>query len=524
MNGAMMTRLSHTSRPSRSRGRSSPRALIVVGVLAVLGLAAYSLYQQVSHIDVPYDRVPDPEHAAAAPDYIPAHSLHASTDAEHFKYGSIGSDTTDGNGLPYWIWRALPEVCPDLLPGGYTSLGLVQESGVDRPIGFSKRRTGFFDSVGLNCALCHTATVRESPEDDPRVYLAATSHQLDLWGYFNFVFSCGTDDRFTPKNVMKVINEMTDLSLVDKVIYWLAIKQTREALEARSTKITWIPERPLWGPGRVDTFNPYKTLVFDLDMSNDSTIGTADFMVVWNQAARDGIWVHWDGNNDSVDERNLSAAIGAGASPASLDHERIERVRRWIWYQKAPPYPFEIDSAAAKKGKDLYDHYCASCHESTGEYFGKVTPVKGTNGEVGLNTDPERMLAFDEEMARRMNTIGEGYPWQFDQFRSTDGYVNSPIDGAWLRAPYLHNGSVPTLRHLLEEPEKRPKIFCKGNDVFDQDNVGFQWETTEEGCGQFFRFDTRLRGNGNTGHSGYEYGTELTDREKDALVEYLKTL
>lgn len=489
-----MTKLEHVSMPSRLRGRSSSRALIVIAALAVLGLVGYSLYRQVSEIDVPYD---------------------LATDAEHFKYGSIGSDTPGGNGLPYWIWRAMPEICPDLLPGGYTSLGLVQEPGMDRPIGFSKRRTGFFDSVGLNCALCHTATVRERPGDKPGVYLAATSHQLDLWGYFNFVFSCGTDDRFAPKNVLKVINEMTDLSLVDKVIYWLAIKQTREALEGRAPKSAWVPERPLWGPGRVDTFNPYKTLVFDLDMSNDSSIGTADFMVVWNQAAREGIWVHWDGNNDSVDERNLSAAIGAGASPESLDHERIERIRRWIWYKEAPPYPFEVDYTEAEKGKYLYDKYCASCHEPTGKYFGRVMPVKD------LGTDPERMAAFDEEMAKYMNTIGEGYPWQFNQFRSTDGYVNSPIDGAWLRAPFLHNGSVPTLRHLLDKPEDRPTLFYKGNDVVDQENVGFQWNVAEEGGRQFFRFDTGLRGNGNTGH---DYGTELTDQEKNALVEYLKTL
>ena len=48
-----------------------------------------------------------------------------------------------------------------------------------------------------------------------------------------------------------------------------------------------------------------------------------------------------------------------------------------------------------------------------------------------------------------MNTIGTGKPWKFSHFRKTDGYANMPLDGVWLRAPYLHNGSVPTLRALL---------------------------------------------------------------------------
>ena len=65
-----------------------------------------------------------------------------------------------------------------------------------------------------------------------------------------------------------------------------------------------------------------------------------------------------------------------------------------------------------------------------------------------------------------MNTIGEGKPWRFSHFRKTNGYANMPLDGLWLRAPYLHNGSVPTLRALLF-PEERPAVFYRGYDVYD---------------------------------------------------------
>jgi hypothetical protein len=465
---------------------------VVLAVLAIGGLIAFSLYRQVDRISVPQD---------------------LATDEQHFKYGSIGSDVEGA--LPYWIWRAMPEVCPHLLPGGYRSLGLIQETGMDRPIGFSRRRTGFVDTVGLNCAVCHTASVRDTPDAPPRAYVGATSHQLNLWGYFNFVLSCSQDPRFVPDTVLPIIGRMTDLSLLDRFIYRLAVKQTREASAARAAKVAWIGQRPPWGPGRVDTFNPYKTLLFDLDMSNDSSIGTADFMTIWNQKLRDDLWVHWDGNNNSVAERNLSAAIGAGATPASLDFPRIERIRSWIWSLKPPVYPYEIDHGLARTGGALYERQCARCHEPGGADFGKVVPV------ADIGTDPERTRAFDQAMAGHMNRIGTGYPWKFSRFRVTNGYVNGPIDGAWLRAPYLHNGSVPSLRSLLDKADRRPATFYKGHDLFDRKGVGYVSTEPAVRGRQLFEFDTRLRGNGNSGHA---YGTDLTDAEKDALVEYLKTL
>ena len=64
-------------------------------------------------------------------------------------------------------------------------------------------------------------------------------------------------------------------------------------------------------------------------------------------------------------------------------------------------------------------------------------------------------------------------PFKFDAYRKTNGYSNTPLDGVWARAPYLHNGSVPTLWDLLEPVEKRPAEFYTGYDVYDPKNVGF---------------------------------------------------
>ena len=173
-----------------------------------------------------------------------------------------------------------------------------------------------------------------------------------------------------------------------------------------------------------------------------------------------------------------------------------------------------IDQALAQKGGPVYESACARCHELDGELVGQVTPL------ADIGTDPERLRSFTAELADRMNTIGTGTPWKFSHFRKTEGYANMPLDGVWLNAPYLHNGSVPTLSDLLEPPASRPARFWRGYDVYDQAKLGFVSDVPEADGQVFSRYDTSVPGNGNTGHV---YGTTLPDDDKRAIVEYLKT-
>ena len=218
----------------------------------------------------------------------------------------------------------------------------------------------------------------------------------------------------------------------------LVVRRTRDGILERAKETSWFDARPPQGPGRVDTFNPYKAM-FGFDMTKDDTVGTADLPSLWNQRPRRSLWLHWDGNNNMVEERNKSAAIGAGATPESLDVAALGRIEEWILDLKPPAYPASrIDQTRAARGGMVYAGACASCHDFGAEKVGQVTPL----AEIG--TDPERLRSFTPEVAMRMNTLGEGYPWKFSHFRKTEGYANMPLDGLWLRAPYLHNGSVPT--------------------------------------------------------------------------------
>ncbi|MDQ3803770.1 MAG: cytochrome c [Acidobacteriota bacterium] len=432
---------------------------------------------------------------------------------EHFKYGSIGSEAQ--NGIPYWIVKVLPEMFPEYLPGkGYASLGLLEEPGRDLPIGFAKRRV-VFDRVGLNCAVCHVGTVRDAPGGPRRVIAGMPANNLDLQGYVNFLTACAKDPRFTTDNVLAAIESKTDLGPVERFIYRQAIPLTREAFIEQGFRMAFMQTRPAWGPGRVDTFNPYKSIQFHWPMENDKTIGTSDLPPIWNQRPREGLQLHWDGNNTSVEERNKSAALGAGVTPSTIDLARLKRIEDWLLDFKAPPYPYEVDQARAARGRAVYEQGCASCHSFGGAQTGRVTHIT----EIG--TDPHRLDSYTYLLTQNQNLLYAGYDWRFKNFRKTDGYANMPLDGVWLRAPYLHNGSVPTLRALLDPPEQRPKQFYRGNDVFDRQNVGFVSDVAEEGGRRYFLYDTSLPGNWNAGHL---YGTDLPPEDKDALVEYLKTL
>ncbi len=436
---------------------------------------------------------------------------------DHFKYGSIGAE--ERAGIPYWIWIVLPEVFPGYLPertgAGYARFGLVFEEGRERPIGTSLRERQVL-LTGLNCAVCHTGTIRESPEAPRRIVLGMPAHQFDFQGYQRFVLAAVADERFTADDLLPAIRKANPrMSWFEGLIYkWFVIPRTKREASRLAADFAWAEQRPPQGPGRVDTFNPYKVM-FGVNMAADATVGTADLPPLFDQRSREGLWLHWDGNNDSVTERNKSAAIGAGASEASLDLPSMKRVEDWIWGLKPPPFPAErIDRARAEAGRPLYEKYCSECHAIGAARTGTVIPLEE------IRTDPERVESFTATLARRMNTLGEGRPWRFSHFRKTDGYAAMPLDGVWLRAPYLHNGSVPTLRDLLNPPEQRPAVFWRGYDVYDWSAAGFIASgpaAEREG----FRFDTSERGNRRDGHL---YGTQLTQQEKDRLLEFLKTL
>ncbi|MDZ7852172.1 MAG: cytochrome c [Halomonas sp.] len=453
----------------------------------------------------------------------------------HFRHGSIGSEPESG--LPVRLWRVLPELFPEVLAEkGYAAFGFLYASGDslaagDLPIGVGTREVRGVELGWLNCAACHTGTVREFPGSQPRLISGMPSNNLDLNGFIAFLLEIADDPRLAPDSVLAAMEQQgQELGWVERLVWRYAVlPRVREGLlETRARLAPLLAEQPAWGPGRVDTFNPYKLIQFDMtlaDLAEDERIGTADFPSIFLQRPRQGMNLHWDGNNASLQERNLSAALGAGVTEESVDHAAIERVADWLLDLEPPPSPHAPEDESIAAGKALYMRHCADCHGYQegeryvfeGERLGEVVPNES------LGVDPARLDSYTQTLRLYQLTLfADDERYRFRHFRKTDGYANQPLDGLWLRAPYLHNGSVPTLHDLLLLPEERPTAFIRGLDVLDGDKGGFVAPacTPGESLDAGFCFDTRLPGNGNQGH---DYGTGLTAEERAALLDYLLT-
>jgi hypothetical protein len=474
---------------------------------------------------------------------------------EHFKYGSLGGERESG--IPYWIWKVLPKVFAEYLPDKtyrpgkeYASMGFLYEGDKDLPVGVSRRNTQGIERVFVNCAACHAGSVREAPGKPPHIYPGMPSNTVNLEAFQRFIFACAEDPRFTAEYLLPEIKALGgDYDPINTAIMrFYAISLMRERLQMLKYRFRFIEWEPEQGPGRTDTFNPAKTLIsYPLEeLETREIVGICDLPSVWLQGPRRDrrMNLHWDGNQPKMEERDKNAAFGTGAFPPTIDLKQLQRIEDWLTTKEPPKYPFPVKAELLPRGKQVYEGSCARCHglsgrDFSGEWVGQVTNIDH------IKTDRHRLDSFTYELSSTLSTIYTGYPWRFTHFHKTFGYANSPLDGIWLRAPYLHNGSVPTLRDLLNPAGQRPPVFYRGYDVFDQAKVGFVSDEalfTADGRSvaepgdprQYFKFDTREKpggatprdrneGNSNQGHEGAVYGTELSDDDKSALIEYLKT-
>jgi Cytochrome C oxidase, cbb3-type, subunit III len=288
------------------------------------------------------------------------------------------------------------------------------------------------------------------------------------------------------------------------------IPQLRKALLAQKHQLWWMDTVPDWGVGRVDPFNPAKVQL--IHQPWDGSIGAARMVPLWNWNARTNFGLHRDGLNTSLTEIFLNSGIGNGATNRTIDLAGLTRLQNWVGGLKPPAYPFPIDRALAAQGEPIFRAQCADCHAFGGNKVGEPIPIGW------LGTDRHRFDSWTTQARDGFNGLSD-YDWRYSHFRKTSGYMAQALDGLWARAPYLHNGSVPTLSDLLRPPADRPQTFYVGYDVYDQARVGFVSDGPEAtSAGR--KFDTTLPGNGNAGHL---YGTTLSDADKHALLEYLKT-
>ncbi|MFM9863617.1 MAG: hypothetical protein ACKVRO_08420 [Micropepsaceae bacterium] len=197
-------------------------------------------------------------------------------------------------------------------------------------------------------------------------------------------------------------------------------------------------------------------------------------------------------------------------------------IMQFLKAYRPQPFPGSVDTAMAGRGRMLYARACASCH---GDYSDEARPnlVMFPNWQGDAGTDGLRAQAFSRALGDAVS--GTAYDARI-AVRPGNGYVAPPLTGLWASAPYLHNGSVPTLWALLS-PDQRPPRFQVGGHALDLSRVGLRIGVDGSYPAGYTAFadpvwiDTQRPGLGNQGH---RFGEEFSDTEKLDLIEFLKGL
>lgn len=278
---------------------------------------------------------------------------------------------------------------------------------------------------------------------------------------------------------------------------------------------------------------------------------------------------NWDGNQ-GASSRTLASGASATGDPRMVNVRIHEPLNPFIDNLPPPPYPFpSVDLVRAREGKALFNEKCATCHSPRNQTIYPASKLGVDPNRTMVNTSVSRigLAALVMEACTIYGLNHEGQPgadwcmpegdWQakLDEYfrdtprrvaEGTNGYKADMLHGIWAQAPYLHNGSVPTLGQLMC-PDTRPARFLRGNLNYDEALVGFEWlnpPSARYGPHDTIlvkEYDTTVPGKANTGHTfgadlcpdtagldpvadRKEIETRLLGSRVGALLAYLKTL
>ncbi len=241
----------------------------------------------------------------------------------------------------------------------------------------------------------------------------------------------------------------------------------------------------------------------------------------WLMKKKNALYYNGLGRGDFA---RLSAASGMLTMQDSTEARRMDThfadLMAWIRSIEPPVYPFAIDQTLAAQGKVVFEKTCSKCHGTYG--------VSETYPNLLVNLPT---IGTDPLLSQTYELHPEHHDWynrswyaqgpNKAQLLPNNGYIAPPLDGVWATAPYLHNGSVPTLEDLLNSPQ-RPVFWKRTFDNADYNQQKGGWNyTVETAQTDMNTYNTTLPGYGNGGH---QFGDSLTAAERQAVVEYLKTL
>ena len=428
--------------------------------------------------------------------------------------------------------------------------------------------------VGLTCAACHTGqlTINGKPIriDGGQSLINYTQFETELLAALKATIQ-------QPEKWQRFIARLQKQKNIDAQAEKKKIQTRIEELHTRyAINATQVP----YGHGRLDAFgqifNAVAVDALNIPQNARSPDAPTSFPVLWDASHLDV--VQWNASAPNMEPgplaQNATTALAVYGTvdvlgqdktyPSSIQIKNLGYIQRKYYKLSSPKWPQDVagrlDKKLIEKGEKIYQKQCVQCHSlvNSDDANRKLSAVLVPAAEVG--TDPRMVNNFTDgsvktgelEGKKAFVLFGEKFqkeaarldvvmhvttgsllnrPWDSlravtDEFAvnnrihtdpSVHYYKARPINGIWASAPYLHNGSVPTVYDLLLPSTQRPKQFFVGNRELDRVKIGNQ--TLEMPNASLF--DTSLPGNSNAGH---EYGTQLTEPDRMALLEYIKSL
>lgn len=433
-----------------------------------------------------------------------------------------------------------------------------------RPIGY-----GFAgDYLSTNCATCHTSFMRKGND---LVIAVGGSNNIATGGYgsanLSLIKTLENKDkllRFQNRINKTSDNEVLDPKLKTEIEAWVNNYTTSYikcggGLELNSYRdfsnlveigsfLAWLKGESAHGGGH--PFIISQNLWFGEENWYDQ-VSSVDIPYIYEVEHQDRI--HYNGSTNSLMERNIISSLNAYNNPTldnlmETDPRKLHEINLISENINAPKWPEnlfgKIDKVKASKGKLLFSKYCQSCHSdhvdgpikmlsfseksigTDGAYFDvwrqPVVNLFGKKEQKYENALMTAMSEFKSEWYPKYNITEEEAiamdpsPW----WKFTTEWVGRPVTGIWSTAPYLHNGSVPTLYDILLPADQRPSKWTM-NHYMDTMKVGIDISRSSSPDDGSFTYTNDGYGKSNKGH---EYGTNMSDKERYQLIEYLKSI
>ncbi len=478
---------------------------------------------------------------------------------EAFLKSSIGTEL-----MPVPVFQILPDMFPDQfqpagkeagdwiqqfgfikgedkegLPYGITVSSYRPKSGSPSPVKF----------VGFSCAFCHTSKIKRSNEDDGFLALGMGNTSLDFLAWGDAFRTAVLDEkRLNMKAITKTYEAKyhKSLGIMEKLMIRLWLSNIRQTVKASlpksdapySGKDLRNAEFMPTGPSRTQPFRNLVRSIMNRPAASDKAY--SKLPAVYEQGNR--TWAQFDGSVRNPASRSTFAAFSAGATVENLAlpeiANNITQATKYTLTLKGPQYTdvfkdVSLDPEKVKRGRSVYMQHCSTCHgyrnSEDGQWIkgklqGKVIPLEE------IETDAERVnFRYYDLLADYLyNNFPEGHPLKPKRedirpgpLGNTRGYINAPLESVFSRAPYLHNGSVPTLAELINLKPRR-EVFYRGDNIYDPIDVGLIAPDKPDET-HYYKFDTKVKGNSNKGHD-YPWSYQENGWNKADLLDLLEFL